>query len=447
MGFVREVFNQDDDDGDVVRARLVLKPELVRFHHERDRALLRIARRHRGFDHARGRNEFENPIGSDDDRLRVFVQAHALDFRRRDDADALGDGVAYGARKRRARIHPILRPQSRRIAIVVLLRPPTLHGGILEPLELIERHHARARLFHPLALIRAKRRLIRTQIHRLHHNLPLIVRLLYPHRRPRVPHVHHVHIPPLHVRDDPRRPAQRIVHLAPSQRRVRRSKRLLVPFHVPKRSQRHLHRHSRRREPRALRSKLSVSIEHAEDALVVAFAKSRLAHVRVLVRLVQRLWVVPSLRAHRVAHRVRLRASSLVRERHSHRSSAGDAGETGVVLILRQRSAAQPDLVPHGRVVAIRRRRRARDARARSTRARDDGDAGDASARVASGGARGVVRGGGRASHRREARSAANGAATRRAGRARGTERETLRDAIRGMDAREASRGGGNERR
>ena len=72
MGFVREVFNQDDDDGDVVRARLVLKPEFVRFDDERDGALLRIRRRHRRVYHVLRWNEFEHAVGRDDDRLGIL---------------------------------------------------------------------------------------------------------------------------------------------------------------------------------------------------------------------------------------------------------------------------------------------------------------------------------------------------------------------------------------
>lgn len=132
LGSVLHAVHLDDDDGDVVRARLELQPEAVRLGDARHRRLQRVLELGDEVHHRLGGEELKDAVGGDDDVLDVGGDVDGHDLRLGEHADALGGRVADGAGEGGAGVHAVGRPEARGVAVVVLLGAPALDVGVLE---------------------------------------------------------------------------------------------------------------------------------------------------------------------------------------------------------------------------------------------------------------------------------------------------------------------------
>ena len=223
----------------------------------------------------------------------------------------LADGVADRPRERAARRHLFGEPDPRRVAVALLAARVVLVAELVvahryQPLELVHTRHARAGALAALALVLAEGRLVARE--RVRHEV--VVALLRDDRA-RVADVGDVDRAALEQHDDRRRPAERVVDRRLVEPLVHLDERLLVRllevlrvllalrFQQPRQLVAHV--------AGAVVARLAVAVEHAEEVQILrALVRHEVfdLDVRVLIRLLHLVRVVPALRDPRVPHAV-----------------------------------------------------------------------------------------------------------------------------------------------
>mmetsp|Transcript_28887 Transcript_28887/g.59131 ORF Transcript_28887/g.59131 Transcript_28887/m.59131 type:complete len:595 (+) Transcript_28887:792-2576(+) len=177
-----DLVHEDADHGDVVRAQLVLQPELVALGHDGPARLQWVRELGADVDDALIRQELEHPVRRQDDDLVVRSQLPRHHLRLREDSQFLRDAVPQASSEGRARIFAVGTPNARGIAALVDLLPqfqippfavapwPSAVRFVLvlvqyglQALDLIEGQDPGARGADPDALVLPVRRLIATQ--------------------------------------------------------------------------------------------------------------------------------------------------------------------------------------------------------------------------------------------------------------------------------------------
>mmetsp|Transcript_34321 Transcript_34321/g.97220 ORF Transcript_34321/g.97220 Transcript_34321/m.97220 type:complete len:345 (-) Transcript_34321:833-1867(-) len=154
-----------NDDRDIIRAGLKLQPQVVGLRCDGQSRLLRVVIRGYHVHHPLAAHKLKHAVAGDHEELHIGLQPAHRHLWLGHHADSLRGTVADTPREGGPGVHAVVGPQPRRVAIILLLCPPALGVGVLEPLQLVQGQHTRAAPLDAGTLIAPEGRLVRGEVH------------------------------------------------------------------------------------------------------------------------------------------------------------------------------------------------------------------------------------------------------------------------------------------